>query len=112
MDDGTKTRLGARSDAEAFVPDLMHGGRFVAGKISGGPVPGVDDMNRGILPEPYWAAAGEAVYAVYQHETPIVWKLEDGTWQAPDHRYGTTTSQVRSKILAALSSQGIEAEKI
>lgn len=77
-------------------------------KISGHPMRGIGDMQRGILPEPYWTAAEDAVYAVYHHETPIVWRTESGAWVIPDHNYGQTTSAFRNKIVKALEINGAE----
>lgn len=92
------------STAEAFKLELEHGTRWQGANIGGGPVSGIDSLNVGILPEPYWAAATEAVYAVYHYETPIAWKVEAGTWYVPDHKYSTTTSTFRNKIVRALES--------
>lgn len=99
--------------AEEFRLDLEHGSAFTTtGALRGGPVPGIDDMNCGILPEPYWAAAAEAVYAVYHYETPILWKTKSGTWYVPMHSYGTRTSSARNKMVDALKMFGASIEEI
>jgi len=99
--------------AEAFRLDLEHGARFTTtGPLSGGPVPGIDSMSRGMLPEPYWVAAGDAVYAVYHYETPILWKAADGTWYVPMHSYSGRTSAARNKMMDALELSGAHIEKI
>lgn len=100
------------SDAEAFRLDLEHGGRFTSGTATGGPVPGVTDMDRGMLPEPYWTAAEDAVYAVFHYGTPILWKTESGTWYVPMHKYSVTTSKFRNKMVEALKMFGAEIEEI
>lgn len=99
--------------ADAFRLDLEHGSSFsTTGTLRGAPVPGIDDMNRGMLPEPYWASAAEAVYAVYHYETPILWKVADGTWYVPMHSYSTRTSAARNKMVMALKLFGAAIEKI
>lgn len=99
-------KLTTTSDVQAFTLELARGTRWQGNKIGGGPVPGIDGLNLGLLPEPYHAAAGEAVYAVYHYETPIVWQIADGTWQVPDHFYGRWTSAFRNKITQALETNG------
>lgn len=102
------------AQAEAFRLDLEHGGRFVTttGKLHGGPVPGIGDMDRGVLPESYWEDATKWVYAVYHHETPILGKKEDGTWQVPMHFYSNSTSSLRNKMIRALEMFGATIETI
>lgn len=105
-------RLRAGSAPEEFALELANRTRWSAASLSGAPVPGIGDMARGILPEPYWAAAEQAVYAVYSYETPILWALADGTWQMPDHKYSASTNQQQSKMRQALASLGVEVEVI
>lgn len=93
------------SPADAFRLDLEHGSRFTtAGKLHGGPVPGIGEMDRGILPEKYWDDAKNAVYAVFHYETPIIWKAKSGTWYVPMHSYSTTTSRFRNRMIEAIKS--------
>lgn len=86
--------------------------RWQGDKISGGPMRGITGLNRGILPEPYWTAAEDAVYAVYHYETPIAWETEAGIWYVPNYNYGQTTTTFRNKIVGALGKIGVEFELI
>ena len=107
------SKLTLRSDtADVLALELEHGTRWQGDKIGGAPVPGIGTMERGILPEPYWTAAEDAVYAVYHHETPIIWKVANGTWYVPEHRYSQTTSTFRGKLVAALEKIGADYELI
>jgi hypothetical protein len=105
-------KLGTRSSEEDFALELAHLGRFSAGAITGAPVPGIGESDRGILPEPYWAAAGEAVYAVFSYGTPIAWRTTGGEWQVPMERYSNTTNRHREKIIRALDVYDVAVERI
>jgi hypothetical protein len=107
-------KLKITDGAEKFRLDLEYGTRFTTttGKLNGAPVPGIGDMDRGLLPEMYWSAAAEAVYAVYHYETPILWKTQDGTWYVPMHLYSATTSKLRNKMVEALKLSGTKIEEI
>lgn len=109
-----KNELRITAPETEFRLSLEHEMRFTTkcGKLHGGPVPGIEAGDRGILPEPYHAAAGEAVYAVYYYETPILWRASDGKWYVPMHSYSKTTSRHRDKMVRALALSGIEVEKI
>lgn len=102
------------TDAEdKFSLPLVHEMRFVStGHIHGAPAPGIRDGDRGLLPEPYHRAALDAVYAVYHHETPILWKASDGKWYVPMHVYSGTTSAHRNKMMRALGIENAEIVKI
>lgn len=106
--------LKATDPAEAFRLDLEYGQRFTStGSLAGQPTPGgITDETRGLLPEPYHAAAREAVYAVYHYETPILWKTAGDVWQVPGHSYSRTTSKYRNKIIEALNLFGATVEFI
>lgn len=93
--------------------EIAHRNKWSGTNISGHPVPGITDTgHRGVLPEPYWTAARDAVYAIYHHETPIAWRIESETdhdvWVIPEHRYSQTTSTFRNKIVEALGINGAE----
>jgi hypothetical protein len=107
------SKIKITASAEAFRLDLEHGSRFqTTGSLSGSPVPGIGDMNRGLLPEPYHAAAMEAVYAVYHFETPILWKAQDGKWYVPMHSYSSRTSAYRNRMIQALEMFHADVERI
>lgn len=107
------SRLKPTSQAEAFCADLLVGTRWVAGNLNGVPSPRMEDeLDFGILPEPYHAAARGADYAVFHFETPIVWRNAEGVWQVPDHFFSTTTSKLRNKIVEALGLNGETVEII
>jgi len=99
--------------ADLLALELGHATRWQGDKIGGAPVPGITDTTaRGVLPEPYWTAAEDAVYAVYHHETPIAWKTAGGLWYIPEHRYSQTTTTFRNRIVEALKKIGADYELI
>ena len=101
-----------RSPKEAFQLDLQQRTMFTGTNIVGGPVPGCDGLNTGILPEPYHAAAKDATYGVTHYGTPIAWLTEAGTWLVPMHSYGNYTSTLRNKLIQAIEDNGETVEKI
>lgn len=104
--------LKTTAGVEMFAMEIGNRTRWVAGKaFSGGPVPGISDMNFGIMPDEFREAVKDATYAVYSYETPIVVEV-DGVWLVPDVSYGNTTARHRRKITDALELLGIEWQKI
>lgn len=106
-------RMTARSATpETLAVELGNRTVWHGDKISGHPMRGIVFGQRGVLPEPYWTAARDAMYAVYHHETPIAWETEAGIWYVPNERYSQTTSAFRSKVVAALEINGATVEWI
>lgn len=96
-------KLRTNADDLVFGMEMVSGLRFTTTvNLNGSPVPGVGPGNRGLLPEPYHAAAAKAVYAVYHYETPILWQVEDGTWEVPMYSYSARTSSYRNKMMRGL----------
>ena len=64
----------------------------------------------GQLPDEWralWHAhKGEIVYAIWSYETPIAWKLSDGTWHVPNVKYSVTTTKQQNKVATAISTMG------
>lgn len=108
------TELKITAPEAEFRLSLEHEMRFTTtgGKLYGGPVPGIKAGDRGLLPEPYHAAAEEAVYAVFHYETPILWRANDGVWYVPMHMYSGKTSTYRNKMVRALMMAGVTVEGI
>ena len=42
-------------------------------------------------------ATGNVTYVIYSYQTPIAWKMRDGSVRRPRHRYSVTTSQHQGK---------------
>lgn len=99
-------KLTATSTDEAFGLEIEHRGRFTAGHITGSPVGGITESERGLLPEPYWAGAATATYAVFSYGTPIAWEVPGGEWVIPNEKYSGTTNNHREKIRRALAAIG------
>lgn len=91
---------------EILAMEFGENARWTGANIGGHSVNGINDMSRGMLPEPYWTAAEDAVYAVYHYETPIAWKVADGTWVMPEHFYSHTTARFQAKIRRGIDLTG------
>ena len=72
---------------------------FKAASMSGGPA----SFYVGQLPSRFRAAYEATAFhahqfVVYSYDTPIAWRLSDGSWSVPDTKYSMTTSRHQSHL--------------
>lgn len=63
----------------------------------------------GRLPEDWHEDAGEAVYVVFSHATPIAWQYSDGDWACPEVSHSVSTSRHQNRVRAAMKMLALSA---
>lgn len=96
-----------RLNQRQAIAAIASGENFQASALHGFNCPsGAENIMRGIaygVGLERFKHDGERIrYVVKSYNTPIAWRLEDGTWEVPAEKYSRTTSRHQSVVRRAV----------